>query len=253
MQRLVCQSRIWLAAAAAVAAGGGAGAAHAEPAALTLSVGWGNSPPYQFETPQGPAGLDVDLMTLWAKAAGVRLKWLRATWARQLLEAAQGSLDLMLSATPSEERRTFADFTSPYRDEHLGLVALSGQGLEVSHLGALEGRPVKIGIMRGMAFPADVTKALARSQLQGALVPLRGDELTLAALRARRLAYILGDVVSLRHHAAAQPGEPVGVALSLPAAPVHVLVSRHAFGRAPGLVNRLEQALRRARALPTWA
>jgi polar amino acid transport system substrate-binding protein len=221
--------------------------------AVTLSVGWGNSPPYQFETPQGPAGLDIELMTLWARAAGVKLKWVRATWARQLLEAQAGTLDLMLSATPSDERRVFADFTLAYRQEHLGLVALAGRGLEVSQLGELAGRPVKIGVMRGMALPPNLAQAMAQPGLQQALVPMRGDDLTLAALRAGRLTYILGDTVSLNAHAARDPGEPVSVALAFQGEPVHVLVSRHAMGRVAGLLNRLNDALQRVRATPAWA
>lgn len=220
---------------------------------LTLRVGWGHSPPYQIETPQGPAGLDIELLMLWAQAAGVRLQWFRATWARQLIEVQAGTLDLMMSATPSEDRRAFADFTAAYRQENLGLIALAGQGLEVSDLRELEGRPVKIGLMRGMAFQPSLAQTLARPGLQGQLVPLRGDDVTLAALRARRLTYILSDVVSITHMAAQEPGDPVSVALTFPPAPVHVLVSRHASARSPGLVARLDEALLRARARPSWA
>lgn len=240
---------------AALAAGCAAasGAVRAADDTVTLSVGWGNSPPYQYETPQGPAGLDIELMSLWARAAGVKLQWVRATWARQLLEAQAGTLDLMLSATPSDERRVFADFTLAYRQEYLGLVALAGRGLEVSHLGELAGRPVKIGVMRGMAMPPSVAQAMAQPSLQQALVPMRGDDLTLAALRAGRLTYILGDTVSLNAHAARDPGEPVSVALAFKEEPVHVLVSRHALARVPGLLNRLNEALHRARATPAWA
>jgi polar amino acid transport system substrate-binding protein len=220
---------------------------------VTLTVGWGNSPPYQFDTPQGPSGLDIELLTLWAQAAGVRLEWVRATWARQLLEASSGGLDLMMSATPSDERRAFADFTAPYREEHLGLIALAGQTLELSRLSDLEGRPVKIGVMRGMAFPPELAQAFAKPALQRLLVPMRGDDLTLAALRSGRLTYIVGDAISLKHHALRDPGEPIAVALRFPPAPVHLLVSRHAMNRVPGLLARLNEALVRVRSSPAWA
>ena len=241
-----------LQAGAAVGLGGAWAAARAQEEPLTLRVGWGHSPPYQFETPQGPAGLDIELLTVWARAAGVKLQWVRATWARQLLEAQAGTLDLMLSATPSEERRGFADFTAAYRQENLGLISLAGQGLEVADLRELEGRPVKIGIMRGMAFQPGLAQTLERPGLQRQLVPLRGDDMTLAALRAGQLTYILSDVVSIRHMASQGPGEPVSVALAFPPSPVHVLVSRHALNRHPGLLGRLNEALQRVRGSPAW-
>lgn len=246
-RRRVLQAGGWAALAVAWAP------ARAQDEELTLRVGWGNSPPYQVETPQGPAGLDIELITLWARAAGVKLQWVRATWARQLLEAQAGTLDVMMSATPSEERRVFADFTQAYRHEHLGLMALAGQGLELKHLQDLEGRAVKVGIMRGMAFPPDLAQAMARPELQRTLVPLRGDDLSLAALRARRLHYILGDVVSLRSHAEREAGEPITVALAFKGEPVHLLVSRQTLARAPGLLQRLNEALHRVRTTAAWA
>lgn len=232
---------------------GGSLPAHAQEEDLSLRVGWGNSPPYQFETPQGPAGLDIELITLWARVAGVKVQWVRATWARQLLEVQAGALDVMMSATPSEERRGFADFTQAYRHEHLGLVALASQGRELKHLTELEGRPVKVGVMRGMAFPAELAQAMARPAMQQALVPMRGDDLTLAALRAHRLDYILGDVVSLRAHAEREAGEPVTVALAFKGEPVHLLVGKQTLARVPGLLTRLNEALPRARALVAWS
>lgn len=238
----------WMAACAACLP-----AAHAQDEEPTLRVGWGNSPPYQFDTPQGPAGLDIELVTLWARAAGVKLQWVRATWARQLLEVQAGTLDVMMSATPSEERRAFAEFTQPYRHEHLGLIALAGQGLELKQLADLEGRSVKVGVMRGTAFPPELAMAMARPGLQQAVVPLRGDDLSVAALRARRLQYILGDVVSLRAHAEREVGEPVTVALAFKGEPVHLLVSRRATARVPGLLPRLNDALHRVRGSAAWA
>jgi polar amino acid transport system substrate-binding protein len=237
---------------AAAGLGAAWASAQAQDESVTLRVGWGHSPPYQFETPQGPAGLDIELMTVWASAAGVKLQWVRATWARQLLEAQAGTLDLMMSATPSDERRSFADFTAAYRQENLGLIALAGKGLELGDLRELEGRSVKIGTMRGSAYQPGLAEALSRPALQRQLVPQRGDDMNLAALRAGQLTYILSDVVSISHMATQGPGEPVSVALAFPPAPVHVLVSRHALGRVPGLLARLNEALQRARVSTAW-
>ena len=233
--------------------------AHAQRQPLTLRVGWGNSPPYQIPSPgpesdrRDPTGLDIELITLWARAAKVNVEWVRATWARQLLEVQAGTLDVMMSATPSAERRVYADFTESYRHEHLGLVALAGRGLEIKSLQELEGRDVKVGVMRGSAYPPELAEALARPGLQQTLVPMRGDDLTLAALRAGRLTYILGDTISIGAHAAKEPGTPITVALAFKGEPVHLLVGRHLLAATPDLMTRLDTALTRVRASTAWA
>jgi hypothetical protein len=57
----------------------------------------------------------------------------------------------------------------------------------------------------------------------------------------------------MEHRAAKEPGPPIAVALELSTSPVHLLVALHALEQRPGLMDRLNQGLQRARQLPEWA
>lgn len=218
-----------------------------------LRIGWSDYPPFQRPGPNGdPQGLDIELLELWAAAAGERLQWLRRPWARQMADAAQGELDLILSATPTPERLGFAEFTQPYRNERVALLGLAGAP-PVQRLAALKGRPVSIGFIRGVAFPVAVRVALEDPEMQRLLQPLYANDLTLSALRGRRVDYVIDDPATLLYRAARMPGEPLEVVLELVVAPVHLLVARHAIEQRPDLVARLNQGLQRARQSPAWS
>ncbi len=217
-----------------------------------LRIGWSDYPPFQHPGAAGPVGLDVELLEMLAQAAGERLQWLRRPWARQMTDAAQGELDLIASATPTPERLAFAEFTQPYRNERVALLALTGAP-PVRRLAELKGRSVKIGFIRGVAFPAAVRHEMDEPELARLLQPLYANDLTLSALRGRRVDYVIDDPATLLLRAAREPGEALEIVLELAVSPVHLLVSKRALEGRPDLLARLNQGLQRARQQPEWA
>ena len=217
-----------------------------------LRIGWSDYPPFQYPGPSGPVGLDVELLELLAKAAGERLQWLRRPWARQMTDAAQGELDLIASATPTPERHAFAEFTQPYRNERVALLGLAGAP-PVRRLADLKASAVRIGMIRGVAFPAAVRQELEDPDMARLLQPLYANDLTLSALRGRRVDYVIDDPATLLVRAAREPGDVVEVVLELAVSPVHLLVSKRALEARPDLLVRLNQGLQRARQQPEWA
>ena len=218
-----------------------------------LRIGWSDYPPFQSPGPHGgPQGLDVELLELWAAAAGERLQWLRRPWARQMTDAAQGELDLIASATPTPERLAFAEFTQTYRHERVALFGLAGAA-PLHRLADLKGRPVKIGFIRGVAFPAAMRRELEDPELQRLLQPLYANDLTLSALRGRRVDYVIDDPATLLIRAARESGEALEVVLELAVSPVHLMVSKRTLEARPELLARLNQSLQRARQQPEWA
>jgi polar amino acid transport system substrate-binding protein len=218
-----------------------------------LSIGWSDYPPFQSKGASGnPQGLDVELLELMAQAAGERLQWSRRPWARQIPDIAQGELDLMSSATHTPERLAFGDFTQPYRNERVALMGLVGTANPPRRLADLKGRAVKVGMIRGVSFPLTVRRELEDPELAGLLVPLHANDLTLSALRGRRVDYVIDDPATLLYRAARDPGEAVEVVLELAVSPVHVYVSRRTIERRPDLMQRLNLGLQRARQLPEW-
>lgn len=219
-----------------------------------LSIGWSDYPPFQYRDAAGqPQGLDVELMALMAQAAGERLQWSRRPWARQVPDIAQGELDLMSAATPTPERLVHGEFTQAYRNERVALLGLAGAAQPPRALGDLKGRPVKIGMVRGVAFPAAVRRELDDPAMAGQLLPLHANDLTLSALRSRRVDYVIDDPATVLWRAARDPGAAVAVVLELAVSPVHVYVSRRTLQKRPELMPRLNLGLQRARQQPEWA
>lgn len=218
-----------------------------------LRIAWSDYPPFQMRGDNGqPQGLDVDLLELIAQESGEKLVWSRRPWARQVPDIAQGELDLMGSATPSPERLAIGEFTQPYRQEHVALLALGLDAAPVRRLSELKGRGVRIGFIRGVTFPAAVRQALEDPELASLMVPLYANDLTLSALRGRRVDYVIDDPTTLLQRAERESGEPLKVVLELAVSPVHLFVSRHVLQRRPDLVRRLNQGIQRARQRPEW-
>jgi ABC-type amino acid transport substrate-binding protein len=220
-----------------------------------LRIGWGDYPPFQVRGPQGqgPTGLDVELIGQIAAAADESLRWLRLPWARQLSDLASGELDLVASATHAPEREAYAEYTQAYRLERVALLALAGGAPPLKRLAELRGRPVRVGMVRGSVFPASVRRELDDPELQHMLVRMHANDLTLQALRARQVDYLIEDPITILHRAAHSPGEAVVVALPLGASPVHLMVARHTLAQRPDLLTRLNHGLQRARQQAAWA
>lgn len=218
-----------------------------------LRVGWGDYPPFQMKGPQGPRGLDIELLGLIARTAGERLRWMHLPWARQLADMGHGELDLIGSATHAPERLALGRFSLPYRQERVALLSLVGGAPPLRWLGELKGRSVRIGMIRGSVFPEAVRREIETHELGAALVSMHANDLTLQALRQRRVDYVIEDPVTLRYRAQQDAGPPVVVALDLAVSPVHLLVSAKLLASRPDLLDRLNQGLQRARQSPDWA
>lgn len=229
------------------------GLAWAADEGVPLRVGWGDYPPFQVKGPDGPQGLDIELVQLIATAAGERLRWFRRPWARQLADMGHGELDLICSATHAPERLAIGRFTHAYRQERVALMTRVGGAPGVSRLADLKGRPVRIGMIRGAMFPEAVRRDLQANGLLPTLQPMHANDLTLQALRQGRVDYVIEDPVTMNHRAAQEAGPPITVALELATSPVHLLVAHQAVEQRPGLLERLNTGLQRARQTPDWA
>lgn len=217
-----------------------------------LRVGWGDYPPFQVKGARGPEGLDIELVELIAAAAGERLRWLKLPWARQLADLSHGELDIICSATHSPDRLAMGRYTQAYRHERVALMSLAGGAPPLARLAELKGQPVRIGMIRGAVFPEAVRRELEALDLAADLLPMHANDLTLQALRQRRVDYVIEDPITMKYRADRDGGPAVVVALELAVSPVHLLVSAGALQGRPDLIDRLNQGLQRARQQPAW-
>lgn len=217
-----------------------------------LRVGWGDYPPFQVKGQSGPQGLDIELLELIAAAAGERLRWMRQPWARQLSDIAHGELDVICSATHSPDRLAIGRYTNAYRQERVALMTLVDGAPALSRLSELKGQPVRIGMIRGSVFPEAVRRELQAHDLWANLLSMHANDLTLQALRQRKVDYVIEDPVTMNYRASQEAGPAITVALELAVSPVHLLVSAKLLARRPEVVDRLNQGLQRARQQPAW-
>ena len=85
-------------------------------------------PPYVYRDAQGRyTGLDLELLKAIFKEAQCTLVTLpELPTARRQLLFQKGGLDLMLAASETPERQTYARFSISYRDEAVGVFSKSG-------------------------------------------------------------------------------------------------------------------------------
>lgn len=128
-----------------------------------LHVGVVSRPVFQYEVSDKVySGLDVELGTAIADAAGYELELQMYPWSRIMLLLQAGKIDLTFSASPIEARKEFAWFTEEYlRHGHNKFYVLKenqAQYQKVSNLRALKDREILIGVQRGFQYSNDFSE-----------------------------------------------------------------------------------------------
>lgn len=99
----------------------------------TLTVGVDASAPGALHSDPAEAGFqgfEVDLMEAVAARLGLTYRYRGGLWAGLIDELRSGGLDaIVTAATVTEERRRTVDFSEPYFDYRLAIVARKGSGI----------------------------------------------------------------------------------------------------------------------------
>lgn len=221
-----------------------AGAASARAAAPALRVAWEDYPPYQMAGADGqPQGLDLLLTNAVLRQAGLAGSWVKMPWARQLLSLQDGSLDLMVSASRTPDREAYALWTEPYRPKQGALLGLRQPARPIQHLRELAQQPVRIGMVRGTAYPGEFVEAQQSPGFARRLVPLRHNEQGLQLLREGRLDYLIEDPVALQYLADLQGGPKFQVLRWLYRGESRLMLAKRSEQAQPGLLARLDAAI----------
>ncbi|MGL5905556.1 MAG: substrate-binding periplasmic protein [Shewanella sp.] len=92
-----------------------------------LKVAYNDWAPYAFQGPKGVAlGLDIEIMAQLAAELGCEVSFIYIPAKRSHQMLKQGTVDLMMGATQTPERQTYARFSDEYRDEEVKLFANAG-------------------------------------------------------------------------------------------------------------------------------
>lgn len=220
-------------------------------AACRMTMALEQWPPYLYRDAQGNyTGLDLELLRAIFKEARCTLLTVpELPTARRQLLFQKGGLDLMLAASETPERQSYARFSLSYRDEAVGVFGKAGTPAAQRHVGSFgqlaRGKSTLLAPKVGW-YGADYAAARPAMEKDGRLNTFGSFQQGLRMLDAGRADLLLGDVLAVRHEARLQ-----GVALTaLPflalRAPVHLMLNAHStstadLARLNAAITRLDQ------------
>lgn len=173
--------------------------------ACTLRMAPEQWPPYIYRSGGHLTGIDYELISAIMRQAGCTLKEEEEVPpARRQLMFQQGRIDLLLAAFDTPERRSFARFSLPYRNETIGLFALSHKQPRYRHItsfNALADLGSSVLTPRVGFYGTDYERALPKLDAHGQRSTFSNFEQGIKMLKAGRADLIMGDVLALRHAA----------------------------------------------------
>lgn len=161
-----------------------------------VSLGWDPWEPYHYMGPGGEVqGLDIDIVSALAEDVGCELDFVQGSWAGALRLIRNGELDILLGATPTPERREYAHFSDPYREERFELYvrvedAARWRGKDLPEL-LDEG--LVIGVTQGYIYSDEVSELQMNEAYREQFVEAAVGELNFTHLMDHRIDGFLED------------------------------------------------------------
>jgi polar amino acid transport system substrate-binding protein len=197
--------------------------AHAATADKTIRVG-GNSgyPPYEFLDKNGNAtGFTVDLLRAIAEVMGMKVEITVGEWARMHNALLDGTIDMTLGMSNSDDREKVFDFTSPHTIVQHAIFArkespvvstleeLRGKKVLLHRNGIMHERLKKLGFEKDLVFtdtPAGALRLLASGEHDYAVVALLPGMYIIRENKLDNLVPVARNVASFRFSFAVREG-----------------------------------------------
>lgn len=214
--------------------------------ACQLTVSWEPWEPYQFRDKQGQiAGLDIELIGAVADQMGCQIDYVQRPWSRTLREIQDGSVDLSAGASINEERKAYAYFSLPVRDEVVVLLMRKGQisQYQLNSLDDIAAQRVRLGVTRGYYHGPDYQRLMEDESFSSLVQEATGAEKNLQKLHAGRVDAVLIDPVVAKYTA-----QEMGLEDEFAPYPLNVLKENVYFmlsqaSMDEAMVSRINQAL----------
>lgn len=203
-----------------------------------LRVNVGEWQPYvHLQKDGGVTGIDIELLKRVTGIVKCRLAFVQVPAARAHDLLAAGEIDILMAASDLPERRAYAWFSRPYRQEEMVVLALAG-AKKPDSFAALAGSGQRLLAPRfgwyGRGYARWRQPLLDAGRLQFYDHYAQG----MAMLAVGRGDLILGDARALQQ---VESGMALGRAFVANASPVHMMLSRRTF--TAGDVKRINDAL----------
>lgn len=129
-----------------------------------IKYGWESRPPYQFLHNGEMQGIDIEIFKKVADATQCNIQYVEKSWTELLTAVEKGEIDVLGGATATPERKTYADFSVPYRNESFALFIRSTSSYEGETLSGFLSGGNKIGITNDYYYGQDVYNLMNHPQ-----------------------------------------------------------------------------------------
>lgn len=127
----------------------------------SLLMGWDPWEPYQYRDVDGRMrGLDVELAQAILSDVGCTLRFEEGRWSTLVRQLQEGKIDMLMGATRTPSRESYAYFSAPYRDEDFKLYVRKGEAVNfpVTDLRQLLETRIRVGVTEQYVYGDAVTR-----------------------------------------------------------------------------------------------
>lgn len=211
-----------------------------------INMGWDPWEPYHYQPVGGQVqGLDIELVTAVAQGAGCELEFEQGSWASMLQLIRTGELDLLLGATRTPERESFAWFSEPYREETFRVFVRAEDIDRWSDMELVEllESDFRIGVTQGYIYSDEVSRLQSLPEYSDQFVQAAVGELNFTHLMDYRIDGFIEDpfVTTTIEHRRDWGANIEALPLEISSGEVHMMFSRKSLDEA--VVERFNEAL----------
>lgn len=169
----------------------------AESGTCTFKLGFDAWEPYQYlDVGNEVRGIDIELAKNVTQLMGCDLEYIQATWLELLQGLEDGSVDMLVGASKTPDRQSYAYFSNMYRQENFVLFVREGEGHRYDGIPTVEGfieQGFNVGIVNQYYYGETIQELTKNDDYESQVLGAMISELNLARLIDQDVDGILED------------------------------------------------------------
>ena len=167
-----------------------------------LNIGHEEWAPFEFSgNGETLKGINVEIHKAIAEKTGCDITWVKSPWKRLLRQVEQGELDVANTASITEERSAYANFSTSYLSYEAVLFLGADDTAQYDSLRAFMDAGNDIAIARGYAYGDEADTLLAKDQYADQVEVMNKPELSVRMVAAGRIDGTIGNRYTLGYTA----------------------------------------------------
>lgn len=214
--------------------------------AKDLHVGWELWYPYQYRNSQQELlGLDFEIFNHILAKANYTTEYTELPWKRHLHYIKTGEMDIAMGASLSQERRRYAIFSNPYRQEIVKLYVRKNKADEIAlkTLADLANSKYMLGIESGYFYGDEYQELMKTTEFQEHIIEVVDIEENVTLLLNGHIDGFLVDPTTIKAFANKYKmnGEFEQHSLTIYQADIHIMFSKKSVK--PSVIKVIDQAI----------